>query len=384
MKISSEFDGGRIDVVACDQADDIRVNIAKDSNADFRQWFYFRLHGVKDKDCVVKFMNAGECSYKEGWEDYDVCASTDRQEWFRLPTEFDGTTMQVEFNTDTDDIYLAYFAPFTFERHLNLLAFAQHSPLTEVINLGETVDGRDFDMLKIEQPDSAEEKLNVWITARQHPGETMAEWFMEGLIEALLDADNPTSRALLQECRFFLVPNMNPDGSYRGNLRTNAAGANLNREWQEPTMEKSPEVYLVRQKMLKEGVDMFLDAHGDEALPYNFVAGCEGNPNYDDRLKNLEEVFKSAYFTATPEFQDEYKYDLDPPGEGDLRLATNYVGQTFSCLAYTLEMPFKDNHNWPDEEYGWSPERCKKLGEDTLMAFLNTVPAVLANPGESL
>ena len=38
------------------------------------------------------------------------------------------------------------------------------------------------------------------------------------------------------------IPNMNPDGSYRGHLRTNASGANLNREWKEPTLEKSPEV----------------------------------------------------------------------------------------------------------------------------------------------
>ena len=35
---------------------------------------------------------------------------------------------------------------------------------------------------------------------------------------------------------------MNPDGSYRGHLRTNACGANLNREWKTPTLEKSPEV----------------------------------------------------------------------------------------------------------------------------------------------
>ena len=38
------------------------------------------------------------------------------------------------------------------------------------------------------------------------------------------------------------VPNMNPDGSYRGHLRTNASGANLNREWKNPTLERSPEV----------------------------------------------------------------------------------------------------------------------------------------------
>ena len=42
------------------------------------------------------------------------------------------------------------------------------------------------------------------------------------------------------------VPNMNPDGSYRGHLRTNAKGANLNREWKKPTQEYSPEASLAR------------------------------------------------------------------------------------------------------------------------------------------
>ncbi len=48
---------------------------------------------------------------------------------------------------------------------------------------------------------------------------------------------------------FEKVPNMNPDGTWRGHLRTNAAGANLNREWDAPTLEHSPEVYYVRNKM---------------------------------------------------------------------------------------------------------------------------------------
>ena len=45
------------------------------------------------------------------------------------------------------------------------------------------------------------------------------------------------------------VPNMNPDGTWRGHLRTNASGANLNREWDQPTKERSPEVYYTRQAM---------------------------------------------------------------------------------------------------------------------------------------
>ena len=248
MKISSCFDGGRVEVVKVDDFNDIQVNIKKDSHSDFLQWFSFRLHGVKDQDCTLKVLNASQTSYPEGWKDYDICASTDRKEWFRIPSNYDGKQLTVEFITDTDDIYFAYFAPYSFERHLNLLAYAQHSELTTLVNLGVTVDGRDFDQLVIEDKEYDRiEKKNIWIIARQHPGETMAEWFIEGLLESLLDSDNPMAKTLLQQCRFHIVPNMNPDGSYRGNLRTNAAGANLNREWLEPSMQSSPEVYLVRE-----------------------------------------------------------------------------------------------------------------------------------------
>ena len=34
--------------------------------------------------------------------------------------------------------------------------------------------------------------------------------------------------------------------------------------------------------MAKSGVALFLDLHGDEALPYVFTAGCEGVPGFGD------------------------------------------------------------------------------------------------------
>ena len=72
---------------------------------------------------------------------------------------------------------------------------------------------------------------------------------------------------------------MNPDGSRRGHLRTNAAGVNLNREWHAPSAEKSPEVLAVRNAMDETGVDFAMDVHGDEAIPANFLAGFEGIPS---------------------------------------------------------------------------------------------------------
>jgi murein tripeptide amidase MpaA len=70
----------------------------------------------------------------------------------------------------------------------------------------------------------------------------MAEWAAEGLLRRLIDEHDATSRALLRQAVFYVVPNMCPDGSARGHLRTNAAGANLNREWAQPAADRSPEV----------------------------------------------------------------------------------------------------------------------------------------------
>jgi len=52
-----------------------------------------------------------------------------------------------------------------------------------------------------------------------------------------------------------------------------------------------------------------------------------------------------------------------------LKLASKYVGHTFGCLSLTLEMPFKDNANAPDERHGWSAARSARLGADMLAAL---------------
>lgn len=367
MRISSNFDSGNIQVIHAEDPLNIQLNIRNDNQSEFYQWFHFKLETQTFVSHQIKITNLKKSAYPEGWLNYQAVASYDRQEWFRVDCEFDGDTLTIAHTPEFEHIYYAYFAPYSYERHLDLLSWAQNHPDCRQEYLGETLDGRDMSLLVVGQPE--EGKKAIWVTARQHPGESMAEWLVEGLLERLLDEDDGLSRLLLDKAVFYVVPNMNPDGSVRGHLRTNAKGVNLNREWQTPSMENSPEVFLVKQKMQSVGVDMLLDVHGDEALPYNFVAGCEGNPNYDDRLKNLEESFKAVLLTATPEFQDVHGYDKDEPGKANLTVAANAIGHEFDCLSYTLEMPFKDNIELPDPNYGWSPARCKQLGEDVMIAM---------------
>ena len=232
--------------------------------------------------------------------------------------------------------------------------------------LGFTKEKRSIDLLTIGDETA---KHKIWVIARQHPGETMAEWFMEGFIERLLDNDDAVSRTLLNDHVFYLVPNMNPDGSCNGNLRTNAHGINLNREWLTPSLEKSPEVYLVRDLMLKTKVSAFFDIHGDEAIPYVFLAGCEDNSSFSDKQKRLSGEFADTLLKINPDFQTKFGYERGHFNVENSTIATSWVGNQFDCLAYTLEMPFKDNANLPNDDYGWNGDRSYLFGQ----SFINVI-----------
>jgi murein tripeptide amidase MpaA len=268
--------------------------------------------------------------------------------------------------------WFAYFAPYTMERHHDLVASVAAQPGVEYRSLGQTLDGQDLDYFKL-----GEGSLQVWLYARQHPGETMAEWWMEGALERLLDDSDPVARRLRQRATFHVVPNMNPDGSRRGHLRTNAVGTNLNREWHDPSPERSPEVLCVRGEMDRTGVDFAMDVHGDEAIPANFLAGFEGIPGWTEAQQDLFHRFSDELVRISPDFQTRKGYEVARPGQANLSMSTAQLAERYKAVSMTLEMPFKDNADLPDERYGWSPDRSRLLARaclDALHAIIDELP----------
>lgn len=371
MKISSQFDSGSIEVVDIRDPGDAHLQIRRDTNSEFLQWFHFRASDVRDVPLVLHLDNAGASSYPPGWAGYNAVATYDRQHFFRVPTDYDGKRLTIRHTPTRDVVYYSYFAPYSHERHQDLIARSLGHDGVRHLLLGHTLDGRDMDLLQVGEP--AKDLRSCWIIARQHPGETMAEWLMEGLLARLLDPEDPVARSLRARAVFHIVPNMNPDGSFRGNLRVNAAGANLNREWLNPTRERSPEVLLVREHMAATGVDFCLDVHGDEALAYNFIAGPDGVASLPQRVHDLQAAYEAALARSSPDFQTVHGYEPTPPGQANLTMCTNYVADRFGCLSMTLEQPFKDTVDTPNQQVGWSPERCRKLGHANLDALLAVI-----------
>ncbi len=378
--INAAFDSGNIIVHSIDGAA-AALSIRKDRESEFFQWFHFRVASAPGEEITLRITGLASSAYPGGWNDYDACVSEDREEWLRASSSYDaqedGGTLTIHYAPVGPISWFAYFAPYSMERHHDLVSEAALCEGVSHRVLGHSIEGQPIDCLSLGQGDT-----QIWLYARQHPGESMAEYWMEGTIAALTDPANQHARILREKCTLHIVPNCNPDGSRRGHLRTNYAGANLNREWAEPCPERSPEVLCIRDAMDETGVHWAMDVHGDEAIPAAFIAGFHGIPSWSDSQGARYDDFKARLDARTPDFQRKLGYpERQKPGSANLTMSTNQLAERFNdsvngagkgCIAMTLEMPFKDNVDAPDPSRGWSPERSMALARECIAVLAET------------
>ena len=172
-------------------------------------------------------INAGDASYPQAWKGTTVCYAShldeeegDEEEdsvvgaakrgggsggWQRnLGTHYDEknkilswthtfffddiTTTAVATTTTSSSssrggsIYFSYFPPYSYHRHLQLVArCAAHTTTAtsttnavQVESVGQSLDGRDLDMIQVGTGPCV-----AWIIHRQHPGESQAEYYAE-------------------------------------------------------------------------------------------------------------------------------------------------------------------------------------------------------------
>jgi murein tripeptide amidase MpaA len=364
LEIDCAFDGGNIELVGLTTAG-ADLTIRRDSNGSWFQWFYFRVRGGAGRDLVLRIVNAGQSAYHEGWHGYRACVSADRENWRRTETGYADGVLEIRHRAEADELLFAFFAPYDLTRHAEFLKRAAANSAVSLRVLGNSVDGREIASLSLGQG-----PRQVWLLGRQHSGETMASWWMEGALARLLDDDDPVAARLRELARIHLVPIVNIDGAARGNLRGNAAGIDLNRQWHAPDPVKAPEVAAVLKAMDEAGADLCLDVHGDETIPHVFVDGCDADPMATPEQTAGVARFKAALMKASSAFQVAVGYPVTYGGDAAPGMCNRAVARRFGGIGLTLEMPFKDSLEAPDPIEGWSPKASARLGRDCLDAVL--------------
>lgn len=115
---------------------------------------------------------------------------------------------------------------------------------------------RKLDLITIDQvekPTKVDSKhflRVIIILARSHPGESVASFVCQGLLEFIL-GNHPIAAILRKNFIFKIVPMANPDGVFLGNNRCNLIGQDLNRCWNIATEFSHPTIVAIKS-MLKD------------------------------------------------------------------------------------------------------------------------------------
>jgi hypothetical protein len=156
-------------------------------------------------------------------------------------------------------------------------------------------------------------KRIVFLSARVHPGETIASHMLEGFLDFITSGDEIADQ-LRSMFVFKVVPMLNPDGVFRGNYRGDSFGVNLNRVFDNPDPFKHPTIWATKQYVayLSSVYDLkwYLDFHGHANKLGSFILA-----NWISDPARQIEMLKFAYYCQAnnPNF-DMSECDFAPKG----------------------------------------------------------------------
>ena len=330
------------------------LEIVPDAGGGWSQWFNFRLEAEPGCEVLVTITNAGQCTYAEGWEDYRAFVA-DGEGFVRTETSYAGGVLEIRHVMQTGTAQFAYYPPYDEQRLDTWLGGLPPSIAHDV--LGQSAQGRPLHHLRF-----GTGPVHIWVVARQHSGETMASWWVEGAVAALLSAQARAGEL----ATFHLVPLANPDGAALGHLRASALGQDLNRAWARPGGD-APEVEAIRRKIEMMGANMVLDVHGDELSRCIFLDGAGPEHRPDDDQQAVYRALADGLAARCPAFDPSVSYPDDYGGADGSGMLARTAWRDFGAVGVTLEMPF--HAAGAGEEDGAAFARS--VGEATMMSLLD-------------
>jgi hypothetical protein len=264
-----------------------------------------------------------------------VVVSQDGLEWKPVPLEnLPGDRVRLVVEMPGPKLYVARLEPYRLSDLDRLLASIRQHPLIEITPIGQTVEGRELEIIRLGHPQA---KYRVFLRARAHPWESGGNWIVEGLIHRLLQDDDLARKYLDRYC-VYILPMANKDGVARGRTRFNLQGKDLNRNWDKPADPRlCPENYVLEQwleGMIRAGQapQLALELHNDGAGKLH-VSRCpvpELN-RYLERMATLEELLRRHTWFTEGSTGDAFR-NAGTLGEGWLeRYGIDAAVHEFNC-----------------------------------------------------
>ena len=237
MRISRDFEGGNIRVLAVEEN---RVRLECELRDTEGDWFYwaFRVQGAAGRKVTFDF------APKDRLGDFGAAVSHDLIHWaWGGEVSGDFTAFTYEFAGDEDDVYFCHSLPYSTERFDR---FAEENGLL-VEKLCVSEQGRSVPMTAFGSGDE------VWLlTSRHHCCESTGTYVMEGILRELI-------KELPEGVKVIAVPFMDMDGAVNGDQGKNRIPHDHNRDYIDEPVYSS--VRAIKELAGREKIVCMLDLH---------------------------------------------------------------------------------------------------------------------------
>ena len=233
-----------------------------------------------------------------------------------------------------------------------------------MLDLGSTVDGRDLNLLVIGEPTPSKKK--VWVIARQHPGETMAEWFVEGMLDALLDPAASVRPPAAEGSRVLRGAEHEP-----GRLGARQPAHQRRRRQPEPRVAE-PDAWNAARKCSwcsrrcrKPASTCSSTCTATKACPTCSWPAANALPTFTPEQAGGAEGVLGRLHGRQPRLPGRARLRRKRRTRDEvLTMGSPHITHAFGCLSLTLELPFKDNANDPGSagRLGRRPQRAPGRG----------------------
>jgi hypothetical protein len=231
---------------------------------------HFRLHAKAGSRQTLEFKNLDNVWNGQpgsvARELKALVVSADGREWRSVPTQaLPENRIRLSIEMPGPQLFIARVEPYRISDLDSLLTRIRRSRQVKITTIGETVEGRLLEIVRIGNPRAP---FQVFVRARAHPWESGGNWVVEGLVDRLLAGDAESKRYLRRYC-VHILPMANKDGVARGRTRFNLRGRDLNRNWDQPAdSELAPENAALErwlEGMIRAGhkPDLALELHND-------------------------------------------------------------------------------------------------------------------------
>ena len=368
-RIDADFPGGNISVVSQTAG----KAVLRQEMRDTRVWWFhwaFRVRGAAAQHWRFEFADRdvlGTCG--------PACSLDGGRSWTWLgaqvaQTTESGVAFEYSFPAAADEVRFAFAMPY-LERDLS--SFLALHPEVERGTLCQSRQGREVELLRVPSQ-TARPDWRILLTARHHCCESVADWVLEGVLEAAM-APTAVGGWFRQHAEFWAVPFVDKDGVEDGDQGKCRRPHDHGRDYLAGRPALYPETGALRERIpawAADGPLMVLDLH----CPY-----IRGNWNEQvymvgSSVPRMAEAQRRFARVVAAVNRSEWEYretDLLPFGEAWNVASNSSDGE--ACARFSARQP---NVRFATSlEFPYATVRGMTVNPEDARAFGHTIAAAL-------